>query len=175
MAVDIVNNTTPIKNLVQEAKTRAPESLDFTDRSPEGVLRVVEGLKRAASAFNSFAVREFGGKAGPERQEGLLEMSIGAAFQSFGGIDPHPNSFEKAAMLLRGVTQGHPFFDGNKRTGFLLTAYYLEQTGVSTPEDLPDEEAYDLCMKVSAGEIRDVGVMAQHLLQLWNQSEKKLQ
>ncbi|MBI4491217.1 MAG: Fic family protein [Chloroflexi bacterium] len=34
-----------------------------------------------------------------------------------------PDPFEKAAMLLRGITQGHPFYNGNKRTGFLPAAY----------------------------------------------------
>lgn len=56
------------------------------------------------------------------RSRGLVEQVVGAAFQTFERIDPHADPFERAAMRLRGVTQGHPFGDGNKRTGFLLAA-----------------------------------------------------
>jgi death-on-curing protein len=59
------------------------------------------------------------------RAPGLVEQVVAGAFHTFGGDDPHPGPFDKAAMLLRGITQGHPFTDGNKRTGILVASYYL--------------------------------------------------
>ncbi len=59
------------------------------------------------------AVGDYGGRIGPVRADGLVEQVVAAAFQTFEGTDPHPGVFEKAAMLLRGITQGHPFNDGN--------------------------------------------------------------
>ena len=48
-------------------------------------------------------------------------------------------------MLLRGNTRGHPFNDGNKRTGFLLAAYYLALVGHPAPARLPPDDAVNLC------------------------------
>src|SRR5215212_7309335 len=54
---------------------------------------------------------------GAVRDRGLVEQAVAAAFQTYVGVDPHPGPFDKAAMPLRGITQGHRFNDGNKRTG----------------------------------------------------------
>jgi prophage maintenance system killer protein len=48
-------------------------------------------------------------------------------------------------MLLRGITQGHPFNDGNKRTGFLLATYYLNLVGIRPPA------AYDEAQTIALG------------------------
>jgi prophage maintenance system killer protein len=70
-------------------------------------------------------------------------------------------------MLLRGITQGHPFQDGNKRTGFAVASYYLALMGRLPPPRLPEEEVIDFCLQVSSGEIRDVGLMADTLRRFW--------
>ncbi len=128
-------------------------------------------LTAAASYFNILAVTDFGGRSGAVRGEGLVEQAVGAAFQTFAGTDPHPGPFEKAAMLLRGITQGHPFSDGNKRTGFLLAAYYLSQVGHPWPPRLPEDEVIEFCLRVSAGEIRDVNEIAAGLRTFWESLE----
>ena len=94
---------------------------------------------------------------------------IAAAFQTYGGEDPHPGPFGKAAMLLRGIIQGHPFNDGNKRTGFLLAAFYLDLVGYPYPPHLPVDTTLTLCLRVSAGKIRDVAVIAAELEHLWTE------
>jgi len=120
-----------------------------------------------ATYLNTLAVGEFGGRLGKVRQEGLVEQVVGAAFQTFGDVDPRPDVFEKAAMLLRGVTAGHPFQDGNKRTGFLLAAFYLEQVGHPLPGQLAVDEAEQLCLEISSGQLRDVPQIAQQLRHLF--------
>jgi len=97
----------------------------------------------------------------------LVEQAVGAAFQTFGEVDPHAEPFERAATLLRGITQGHPFNDGNKRTGFLTAAFYLERLGYRLPDPLPNDSIFDLCLRVSAGELRDVRAIAAELRRLW--------
>ncbi|SRR5579871_2343306 len=94
--------------------------LDFAATDTEHVANTVRLLSATAKYINNLAVSLFGGRLGSVREDGLVEQVVGAAFQTFGGVDPHPSPFDKAAMLLRGITQGHPFTDGNKRTGFLL-------------------------------------------------------
>lgn len=142
------------------------ESVDFEHDDTANTLLKVRLLTAAAIYFNVLSVADFGGKIGPVRGDGLLEQVVAAAFQSFGGSDPHPGPFDKAAMLLRGITQGHPFNDGNKRTGLLLAAFYLEQVGYPPPSHLDEEPVVTFCFRVSAGEIRDVEVIAATLRRL---------
>lgn len=42
---------------------------------------------------------------------------------------------ERAAYLLRGIAQDHPFVDGNKRTAFDGAAMFLEQNGQAINAD----------------------------------------
>lgn len=117
--------------------------------------------------FNILAISDFGGRIGPVRGEGLLEQVVGAAFQTFGDEDPHPDPFDKAAMLLRGITQGHPFNDGNKRTGFLVASYYLHRMGLPLGHQVSSTALVDLCLQVSAGDMRDVATIAAELRAIW--------
>jgi prophage maintenance system killer protein len=74
-------------------------------------------------------------------------------------------------MLLRGITQGHPFNDGNKRTGFLVASYYLRLVGHPWPARLPEDAVISFCLRVSAGEVRDIGEIAAQLRRLWGQEQ----
>jgi prophage maintenance system killer protein len=71
-------------------------------------------------------------------------------------------------MLRRGITQGHPFSDGNKRTGFLLASYYLNQVGHPWPAQVVEDDVIALCLRVSADQIRDVATIASELRRLWS-------
>jgi prophage maintenance system killer protein len=149
------------------------EPVDFTETDTTTTLTKVRLLSAAALYFNVLAVTDFGGRSGAVRAEGLVEHAVGAAFQTFEGVDPHPGTFEKAAMLLRGITQGHPFNDGNKRTGFLLASYYLQLVGHPWPSHLPEQDVIAFCLRVSAGEVRDIGAIAEELRRLWDQPDMR--
>lgn len=47
---------------------------------------------------------------------------------------------------MRGITQGHPFQDANKRTGFLTASYYLAQLGYELVEPVPEAQLIDLAL-----------------------------
>jgi death-on-curing protein len=136
------------------------EPVDFARTDPEATASKVRLLSAAAIYFNVLVITEFGGRAGPVRQEGLVEQVVAAAFQTYRGEDPHPSPFDKAAMLLRGITQGHPFADANKRTGFLLVMYYLDRVGVVFRPSLSTAEVVSFSRRISAGEVRDVRIIA---------------
>lgn len=153
--------------LLEQLQVVLARPLDFAATDTDSTLAKVRLLVAAATYFNVLSVADFGGRPGPVRETGLVEHAIGAAFQTFAGVDPHPDPFEKAAMLLRGITQGHPFNDGNKRTGFLTAAYYLRRVGFPTPSPLDEDAVVDLCMQVSAGQLRDIARIAQELRACW--------
>ncbi len=144
------------------------QPFDIARADPDTTAAKVRIFTAAAYYFNTLAVAEFGGRPGVPRAHGLVEQVVAAAFQTFGGVDPHPTVFDKAAMLLRGIAQGHPFNDGNKRTGFLVAVYFLELMGYPAPTPLPVDDVVDLCLAISAGAIRDVEVIAQRLQHFWN-------
>lgn len=140
---------------------------DVTGKDPAVIVSTVRLLTAAATYFNTVAVADFGGRVGRARDDGLVEQVVAAAFQTFGGHDPHAEPFERAAMLLRGITQGHPFTDGNKRTGFLLASYYLDLAGYPLPDDLSEDDVVAFCLQVSAGDLRDISIIAGELRRLW--------
>lgn len=152
-----------LDSLLSRLELHTTRPLDFREGSPG----LVQLLAAVATHLNTVSVAEFGGRLGTERQEGLVEQVVSAAFQTFGGAELHADPFEKAAMLFRGVTAGHPFQDGNKRTGFLLSAFYLSQVGYPLPRELSVEAAEQLAVQISRGDIRDVLRIAQMLRGLW--------
>ena len=163
-------NDPTLSDLLSQIQLYLQEPLDFRRTDSTTTVAKVRLLSAAASYFNVLAVTDFGGRPGPARAPGMVEQVIAAAFQTYRGHDPHPDHFEKAAALLRGITQGHPFNDGNKRTGFLVAAYYLEQVGYPWPVGLPVDEVVSFCLTVSAGQIREIADIATYLRRLWGLS-----
>ena len=53
--------------------------------------------------------------------------SIGAIYQTFGGMEVYPTLEEKAANLLYFLTKNHSFSDGNKRIAATLFIYFLDR------------------------------------------------
>lgn len=69
------------------------------------------------------------GGFGP-KNTGLLISALSRQFVGFRGIDKWQSVPEKAATLLFGLVQNHPFHDANKRTAYLSTVHYLRQNGL---------------------------------------------
>lgn len=81
---------------------------------------------------------------------GALEAAVYAPFAEFGGVEAHPTIHAKAAALLRGIVGAHPFFDGNKRTGWQSCTTFLALNGA--PLRYTDE-ADDLVVALAKREI----------------------
>ena len=69
--------------------------------------------------IHSIAIEKFGGANGV-RDMGGLQSALARPFQTFGGTDLYPTTYEKAAAIGESLIMNHPFIDGNKRTGYLL-------------------------------------------------------
>ena len=70
----------------------------------------------------------FGG-AGGIRDEHALKTSLGRPLQHYSYGDPPPSIIELAAIYCSGIVKSHPFIDGNKRSGFVTAALFLETNG----------------------------------------------
>lgn len=71
-----------------------------------------------------------GGKDGL-RDFGLLESALASPLQAFSSVELYPTVIEKSVRLATGLTQNHPFFDGNKRIGAHAMLLTLRLNGVS--------------------------------------------
>ncbi len=99
-------------------------------------------------ALHDIMLSEYGGLAGL-RDENLLESALARPRQMF--AYGKPGIVEMAAAYTAGIVKNHPFLDGNKRSGFLLGAGFLERNGF----EFYAEEA-DVVMRtlaLAAGEI----------------------
>jgi death-on-curing protein len=77
-------------------------------------------------ALHDMMLAQYGGCPGI-RDEGLLESALARPQQlhHYGS----PNLAEMAAAYTAGIVKNHPFLDGNKRTGFMMGAGFLERNG----------------------------------------------
>jgi len=77
-------------------------------------------------------MKKYGGEFGI-LDRGNLEFSVD-------WVNTHPKKslFWKIAILLRGIVSGHPFVDGNKRTGFEVAMILLRGHGYDF--EAPDKE-----------------------------------
>ena len=69
----------------------------------------------------------------------------------FSGATPPPGEG-------RGEGGGHPFIDGNKRTGFLVAATFLELNGVEFTA--AEESVVEKTLALAAGELKEAGYAA---------------
>ena len=80
----------------------------------------------ALMALHAEQLAEHGGASGV-RDQGLLESAL-ARPENLAAYE-EPTAHELAAAYAYGIVKNHPFVDGNKRTGFLAAAVFLELNG----------------------------------------------
>ncbi len=103
-----------------------------------------------ALAVHDAAIRMFGGAPGV-RDTGVLESALAQPFQAFADEDLYPGVADKAARLCFGIVAGHPFVDGNKRTGAALLGAFLRANGVAFAPG--HRELLDAILGVASGEM----------------------
>src|SRR5258707_76049 len=92
-----------LSDLLSQIRFYLQEPLDFRRSDTSTTLAKVRILAAAAAYLNTLSVTDFGGRPGPVRAPGMVEQLIAAAFQTYSDEDPHPDHFEKAAVLMRGI------------------------------------------------------------------------
>lgn len=81
----------------------------------------------AVLIFHEDVLREHGGASGV-RDESLLDSGLARARNAFAYGEEDLCAL--AALYAAGVVKNHPFIDGNKRTGFVCAAVFLELNGL---------------------------------------------
>lgn len=100
--------------------------------------------------LHGILIADYGGDAGI-RDQGRLESALARPQNLF--------SYEKAklpqlaAAYAAGIVEGHPFVDGNKRTGFILAALFLEINGAKF--DAPEVEVVVQTVGLASGKVTE--------------------
>jgi death-on-curing protein len=103
-----------------------------------------------ALALHDMMLASYGGSSGI-RDEGMLESALGKPRNVFSYGTP--DLAELAASYSFGVVRNHPFIDGNKRTGFMLGATFLEINGLRFSAN--EESVVIMTRQLAAGEIQE--------------------
>lgn len=100
--------------------------------------------------FHEAQISEHGGAAGL-RDEGGLRSALARPenLAAYG----EPDLFDLAAAYARGITQNHPFVDGNKRTAFVVAVAFLDLNGQELTA--PEAEAAVVFLRLAAGEFSE--------------------
>lgn len=105
-------------------------------------------LEIAVLIAHEVSLANFGGADGI-RDRALLESALANPRNLF--VYRNPEIPELAASYTAGIVQNHPFVDGNKRTGFLAGAAFLELNGYRLTATEP--EATRVILGLAAGDI----------------------
>ena len=96
---------------------------------------------------------------------GRLEAALTAQTQNVFGEELYKTACEKAAALMRGVIAGHPFVDGNKRTGMLAGLTFLRLNGEHVSAQKGDIENFAVKIATDKLDIAAIAAwLAEHCL-----------
>jgi len=107
-------------------------------------------------ALHAEALAEFGGAPGA-RDLSLLESALAKPLNLMAyGTDI--SLFDLAAAYCAGIARDHPFVDGNKRTGFLAAAVFLDLNGFELAP--PEAEVVATMIQIAEGRFDQVRLSA---------------
>lgn len=128
------------------------ESSEDLESQFERTSEHIANLKHQTIIYHDKIIVETGGRDGL-RDEGLLDSAVAAPFASFDGAMLHENVISKAGALMRSLVQNHSFVDGNKRTGFGMTEWFLFEYGLGIKKTVSDDEIFNFVIRVGEGEM----------------------
>jgi death on curing protein len=101
-------------------------------------------------AIHEMMVAQHGGLAGV-RDEGMLESALAKPRNLF--AYRKPSMSDMATSYAAGIILNHPFLDGNKRTGFMVAATFLELNGLRF--SATEESVVEMTMGLASGKVKE--------------------
>ncbi len=108
--------------------------------------------KKLAVAIHHELLERHGGARGL-RDEKLLESALARPQNLYAYAKP--DLCDMAGAYAAGIIRNHPFTDGNKRTGFVVAAVFLDSNGVELTAT--EEEVVAMTQAFAAGDVEESG------------------
>ena len=90
------------------------------------------------------------------RDDNLLQSALLAPMQTYNSVELFPSLLDKAVRLACGLTQNHPFVDGNKRIGAHAMLVTLKLNGIAL--SYTQRELASVFLQLASGEIAYEGL-----------------
>ena len=100
--------------------------------------------------IHKLLIDSFGGSHGI-RDSSALQSALSRPFQTFEGKELYPTVIAKAAALFESLLFNHPFIDGNKRTGYVVTRLFLINNGFDIKAT--EDEKFQFVMEIASAKI----------------------
>lgn len=97
-------------------------------------------------------VRRYGGLSGI-RDINLLDSALQYPQATFDQQYVHSDIYHMAAAYAFGIIKNHPFLDGNKRTGLVVTLLFLAYNDITL--NVSQQELYDITMQIAESKITE--------------------
>ncbi|MHA1450357.1 MAG: type II toxin-antitoxin system death-on-curing family toxin [Candidatus Hodarchaeales archaeon] len=94
-------------------------------------------------------ITKFGGERGIISED-ILEQCLEIPYQKYYDKEIYQSIEEKAAAFLFNIINLHPFVDGNKRTGYIITRVFLLMNGYDF--NCTEEERYNFIIGIASNE-----------------------
>ena len=108
-----------------------------------------------AIAIHKILITQFGGASGVRDMNGL-EGALNRPYFTFEGKDLYEDGIEKASAIIESIITNHPFFDGNKRLGYVLMRLILIEYDLDIEAN--EESKYEFVMKIASGQLGYEGI-----------------
>lgn len=113
---------------------------------------------REAIVIHALQIAEFGGRAGI-RDLNMLESALARPINKYLYAAPKKLSIPHlAAVYAMSLLRNHPFVDGNKRVGLVVSAVFLEKNGFSL--NASQVNAYHTFMSLADGSLKEGKLVA---------------
>ena len=100
--------------------------------------------------IHKLLIDNFGGSHGI-RDSSALQSALSRPFQTFEGKELYPTVIAKGAALFESLLFNHPFIDGNKRTGYVVTRLFLINNGFDIKAT--EDEKFQFVMEIASAKI----------------------
>ncbi|PNW27080.1 UNVERIFIED_CONTAM: death-on-curing protein [Euhalothece sp. KZN 001] len=108
--------------------------------------------KETVLAIHRRQIEQHGGVEGI-RDQGLLESALFRPKNLFAYSEFPPDFASLAAAYAWGLVKNHPFFDGNKRTSYVVTRTFLQLNSYDLQAS--DEEKYQIWIELAASQFSE--------------------
>jgi len=184
-AIALIKNVESLADLSAEAKgivrviSDYTHALDILDDFDHERLKVPKGKKhtkykltydKAKTIIKTMKEKFQDSNLVGQEKDSSFKSSVGAIYQTFGGVDVYPGIQDKAAHLLYFVVKNHSFVDGNKRIAAALFVCFLDSCGILYRKDnsktIDDSSLVGLTLMIASSRPKEKDMMIKVILNL---------